>query len=242
MDVIVGNPIPVLLVGLVVGSALGVAYLNTRRRGLLVGMGVLAAVVVAALILERSVKTDRELIAETLDELAAALEAKGLAENSPELVNEAVQRLITRSTSESAQRVRAMIRPNLNRAMITQAKYSSLRVEIDRESIPPIALVQFDAKVSGEGRPPWNELVTYRTYPLEFEIEMVYEKDDRYAEPKWLIGEHVYWRLKTFGGQGQRPAAVRIRPRRRSGTLIGLFSVVEMLTSSPCFEVFVRIS
>ena len=39
MGAIFENPIPVLVLGLVVGSVLGVGYLNTRNRGFLVGVG-----------------------------------------------------------------------------------------------------------------------------------------------------------------------------------------------------------
>ncbi|NLS91853.1 MAG: hypothetical protein GXX96_06690 [Planctomycetaceae bacterium] len=205
MDAVFGSPIPVLLVGLVVGSALGVGYLNTRRRGLLIGMGIVLVLVVGALAFERSVKTDRERIAETLDQLAAALQADGLPENSPEAVTDAVLMLITKARTKSAERTRNMVAPNLKRAKITDASYSNLRVEIDKASIPPTAEVRFDAKVSGEGRPPWNDVVAYRTYPLEFAIKMVYEKDDRSDQPRWLIGDRIGWRLKTFGGHDAEP-------------------------------------
>ncbi len=205
MDAIFGNPVPVLLLGLAVGSALGVGYLNTRHRGFLVAMAAVLAVVVAVLTLERSVKTDREMIAETLAQLASALQADGLPENSPDEVTDTVLRLITKARTKSAQRTREMIEPNLKRAKITRATYSNLRVEIDKESSPPKATAWFDAKVSGEGRPPLNDIVTYRTYPLEFEIEMVYEKDDRYDEPRWLIGDRIFWKVKQFGGRDTEP-------------------------------------
>ena len=77
MDAIFENPIPILLFGLVVGSVLAVGYLNTRNRGFLVAVGAVIALVVAGIALERYVKTDRELIAETLDQLTSALQADG---------------------------------------------------------------------------------------------------------------------------------------------------------------------
>lgn len=195
MDALLGSPIPILLAGLIVGSGLTVVYLNTRQRGLLIAMGVVLIVVVAGIILERSVKTDREKIAETLDQLASALEADGLEENSFENVFEAVDGMISRLAVET----RKNARTNLKRAKITRVTYSNLRVEVNKHSRPPSATVRFDANVSGEGRPPYNEFVTYRTYPLEFVFKMVYDKDDRYDEPRWLIADPVGWRLKTFG-------------------------------------------
>lgn len=199
MDAIYESPIPVLLVGLVVGSVLGVGYLNTRDRRFLIGVGAVIALVVAGIALERSVKTDREQIAETLDQLAAALQADGLAENTADDVIAAVMLVITEEETESAQRTRQIADTNLRLAKITRARYSNLRVEVNKLSLPPSAEVRFDATISGEGRPPLTDIVTHHTYPLEFVIKMVYETDSRYAEPRWLIGDRIGWRLKTLG-------------------------------------------
>ena len=199
MDAIYETPIPALLVGLVVGSVLGVGYLNTRDRRFLIGVGVVVVLVVGAVALERSVKTDREQIAETLDELASALQADGLAENSADEVIAAVMRVITKDDAESAQRTRQVAETNLRLAKITRASYSNLQVEVNKLSLPPSAEVRFDALISGEGRPPLTEMVGYRTYPLQFVIKMVCETDDRYDEPRWLIGDRIGWQLKTLG-------------------------------------------
>jgi hypothetical protein len=196
MDAIYENPIPALLVGLVVGSVLAVGYLNTRDRRFLIGVGAVIALVIAAIVLERSVKTDQELIAETLDQLASALQADGLAENSADEVLKAVKRLISLDAAETIQNADT----NLHRAKITRARYSNLRVEINKLSLPPSAEVRFDATISGEGRPPYSQFVTHNTYPLEFFFKMVYEKDDRYDEPRWLIGDRVGWGPRTLGG------------------------------------------
>ena len=199
MSAIYESPIPVLVLGLVVGSVLGVGYLNTRNRGFLVGVGVVIAIAIAAIALERSVKTDREQIAETLDQLASALQADGLPENTAEEVIPAVLKVITHADTESAERTRQVARTNLHLAKITRASYSNLQVEVNKLSLPPSATVRFDAKISGEGRPPLTDAVAYHTYPHEFVIKMVYEKDDRYDEPRWLIGDRIGWRLKTLG-------------------------------------------
>ena len=161
--------------------------------------GAVIAVVVAAIALERSVKTDREKIADTLDQLASALQADGLPENSADEVIAAVLMVITQADTESAERTRQVAKTNLRLAKITRASYSNLRVEVNKLSLPPSAIVRFDAKVSGEGRPPLTDVVAYHTYPLEFVIKMVYEKDNRYDEPKWLIGDRIGWQLKTLG-------------------------------------------
>ncbi len=200
MDVFYNSPVPILLAGLIVGSALAAVYLNTRQRGLLVAGAAVLALVVAGLALERWVKTDREQIAETLDQLASALEADGLPENSAPEVVRAVNLLI----SEKAARTRQLAQVNLYLAKITSARYSSLEVKVNKRSIPPSAEVRFDATVSGEGRPPLTDVVNYRTYPLEFVIKMVYERDDRYDQPRWLIGNRIRWKIKTLG-QGEDP-------------------------------------
>ncbi len=199
MDVFFESPIPVLLVGLVVGSALGVGFLNTGRRGPLIGMGAVLFAVIAGIALERSVKTDREQIAETLDQLATALEADGLEENTANEVIDAVMLVITKAESESADQVRQDVRKNLQLAKITRARYSNLRVEVNKLSLPPSAKVQFDAMVSGEGRPPLTDIVAHWSYPLGFDIKMVYETDDRFDGPRWLIGDRNFWWVKTLG-------------------------------------------
>ena len=107
--------------------------------------------------------------------------------------------VITETESEAAERTRQVAATNLRLAKITRASYSNLRVEINKLSLPPSAEVRFDAKISGEGRPPLTDIVAHHTYPLEFVIKMVYEKDDRYDEPRWLIGDRIGWSLKTLG-------------------------------------------
>lgn len=199
MDIIFESPIPVLLVGLVVGAVLGVGYLNTRQRGYLTGVGVVIALVILGIVLERSVKTDREQIAETLDQLASALQADGLPENTAAQVIPAVLRVITEDDTEAAERTRQRARTNLSLAKITRARYSNLRVEVNKLSLPPSAEVRFDAMISGEGRPPLNNMVTHHSYPIEFVIKMVYEPHSAYDEPHWLIGDRIGWRLKTLG-------------------------------------------
>ncbi|MHB8900949.1 MAG: hypothetical protein ACYC6Y_19550 [Thermoguttaceae bacterium] len=195
MDIFFESPIPVLLAGLIVGSVLGFAYLNTRRRGLLVAVGVVLALVVAGIALERWKKTDREQIGETLDQLASALRALGLPDNTAPEVTRAVKLLI----SKQADRTRHLVEVNLALAKITEASYSNLRVEVNKLSLPPSAEVRFDARVAGEGRPPLADVVAHHVYPLEFTIKMVFEKDDRYEQPRWLIGNRIGWRLKTLG-------------------------------------------
>ncbi len=199
MDSLYESPIPVLLVGLVVGSSLGVLYLNSRHRGLLIGMGVVLTLVVAGIVLERSVKTDREQIAETLDQLTSALQADGLEENTANEVIEAVLRVVTNAESVSAERTRGLVSTNLSLVKITRATYSNLRVEVNKLSLPPSAKVRFNAKISGEGRGLLSQVVQRYPYPLEFDIKMVYEEDDRYDGPRWLIGDRIVWELKTLG-------------------------------------------
>lgn len=202
MDAIYESPIPALLVGLVVGSVLGVGYLNTRDRRFLIGVGVVVVVVVGAIVLERTVKTDREQIAETLDQLASALQADGLAENSADEVIAAVMRVITKDDAEGSQRTRQLADTNLRLVKITSASYSNLQVEVNKLSLPPSAEVRFDAKISGEGRGLLSNAVQRYPYPIEFVVKMVYEKDDRYDEPRWLIGDRIGWQPKTLGQSG----------------------------------------
>lgn len=195
MNIFFETPIPVLLVALITAFVLGFFYINTGRRSLLVAMGAVAALAIVGILVERYVKTDREKIADTLDQLALAIEAHDLPENSAQAVTEAVYRLI----SEDAHRTRGLAAANFLLAKITSASYSNLEVDLNKLSLPPSAEVRFDAKISGEGRGRLSQVVTRYPYPLEFRIKMVYEKDRRCPEPRWLIGDRVAWRLKTLG-------------------------------------------
>lgn len=132
------SPWPILIIGIVLEAVLAVALVKSGRGVLLLPMGIVALVVVAGVIIERIVVTEKERVEQTLDEAAAAIEADNLD-----------RLLACISPSPDAEKPRQDARHNHDLFRVTQVSIRNLHVEINKFTSPPTAEAQFSALVTG---------------------------------------------------------------------------------------------
>jgi hypothetical protein len=112
------NPLPPVVIGIVVEAALVVGLAKTGRRSFLWGIVGTLAVVVAAVVMERVIVTPREAVTGTLEEMRAALAA-----------NDRTTLLAHIDPTSIALRNKVQI--DLAQLTVTEAKINELKVDVD---------------------------------------------------------------------------------------------------------------
>ena len=172
MTTLLENPIPILLVGILVEAVLGVIFMNNRRGIVLLPMAGVLVFVLLGVLLEWVVVTEREEVEATLDGLAAAIEANDL-ERALSYVSPKVA---------SAEKTRRRARWAMNRFEVREAKIRNLEIKINRLTSPPSAKATFNGILSltdRKGEYPYN------THPIGFTVEFRKEGD------RWLLTKHT---------------------------------------------------
>jgi hypothetical protein len=159
MVIFVESPWPILFIGIAIEAMLGFLLLQTGRGKLLIAMIGVAVVVVAGLIVERLVVTDREAVEQTLDAAVAAVRKNDL--------NGAIACI-----SPSAEAPRSLTRMVLSRVDVQEAHISSLEVKVNRLTSPPSANAKFLAVGRGKDRKgewPYQSFAQRVTLQLQLE-------------------------------------------------------------------------
>ena len=159
MTWLVEDPTLILTAGLLIELLLGVALFQTGRGAILAAMvGVLLGVA-GLLIVERVVVTDRERVAQVLDEAVEAAIAGD------------VQRVLD-TLSPNATEARNRLERVLQRYEVRDVKLRQMRIVVERRVDPPLAEATFRAVVSGRdraGRLPRETMVGRVTVELRLE-------------------------------------------------------------------------
>lgn len=140
------NPLPLVLLGVIVEAMLAVVLARTGKRGVLWGMIGLAVFVIGAVVLERYIVTPREELKAALEEVRAIVAA-----NDP-------QKLLTRiDTNQEVARLRNRVQGDLANVTVTEAKITELKdddikVNGDRAQMKFIGSV--DLKAAGSLNAP----------------------------------------------------------------------------------------
>ena len=141
MEIFLDSPWPWIIIGILLEGAFALAMFVTRRGALLYAMiGVLLAVV-AGVLLERCVITERKRVMMTIDE-----GVEGLKSNSAARMDALV--------SPTAAQIRDHIRVGLDMVRVTDVSLHNIEIEVNNRTSPPTAEVQFDAVIYFEGRKP----------------------------------------------------------------------------------------
>jgi hypothetical protein len=168
------DPLPIVLVGIVIEAILAGVYFSTRRGVVLLVMLGALFLTFAMLVLERAVVTQREQVEATLDGVANALDA-----NDWERVKE--------YCAPDAQSTRARVDYAERLVRITDTSIHNLRIEISNATTPPSAEAKFDGVVVYEGK---TGSIGYGRYPARFVVKL------ELIDGRWLVIDHVEYELQ----------------------------------------------
>jgi hypothetical protein len=178
MTSLLENPMPILLVGILIEVALGYLLVTMRKRAFAIAMGAVLLVMVAGLVAERFVVTERERIQQALYAAAAAIETNDITE---------VEKCLAKNAEGKNVRDRAAFYMGL--VEIQRIKLSDVKVgEINRLASPPTV------EVSCYGLAEYKDktgLSPYNHYAHGFAVEMVRDKGE--------------WKIQRISGDPQNP-------------------------------------
>jgi hypothetical protein len=168
MYYLIEDPTLIIFLGIVIEAALGIALVRTGRGVLLWFMLGVLVVCLTGVIGQRFIITERKRVVQTLDGVAAALEAND------------VDKVWTYLTPD-AEFSRSEARRALNTVKINSVNYSQLNVEFNKLTNPWTAKVDFFGIIhftDPKGASP------YENYPRHFTLIM------RKVGDRWLIEKH----------------------------------------------------
>ena len=174
MNLLLEQPLAIVIVGVVLGLVAGTAWTSTGRKGWLIGLGLVVVLTIAGLIVERLVVTDREAIEATLAEIARDVQSNDLR---------AVLRHVSSNNPELQQKAEAEM-PNyrFDECRVTKI----FQLDIDASAEPRSALVEFNVIASGSFQQGGVELAD-RGVPRRVLLQMVREKDGR-----WRVQDYAH--------------------------------------------------
>lgn len=164
------NPLPIVLVGVIVEAMLAIVLARTGKRSVLWSMIGLAAFVAGAVVLERYIVTPREEVRTALEEIRTIVVANDL----PKLL----ERI---DTNQEVARLRTQVQQQLANHTVTEAKINELKnddiqVQGDRAQVKFFGSV--DLKFAGQVAPTH--------FPLKFDVRL------RKKDGVWIVTEATY--------------------------------------------------
>jgi hypothetical protein len=137
MNWIFESPLTIVLLGAAALALLSTVWVQTGKSQVLIAMGVVGALLIAGLVVERMVQTDREKLEATVRDIAADVRRNDHAQ---------LYQHIAKSAPELRARAQAEI-PNYQFTECTVTKF--YRVEVKSDKRPKEAEVEFMVSVSG---------------------------------------------------------------------------------------------
>lgn len=169
MSYLFESPSLILTVGVFLIAALGYVFVNTRQKGVLIGLIAVVALTCIAMVIERYVKTPREQVEATLDALADELEANNI---------EGALKYLDPKAEETRKRARWA----MARIRITKAKVTNLEIMVNETMSPPMAEVKFTGVIGVVHK---NGGETIPSYPVKFTAKLRQHGD------RWVVTEHT---------------------------------------------------
>jgi hypothetical protein len=167
---ILESPWPILFFGIAVEAILAIALVRTGRGMLLFVMAGVALATLAGLGIERLVVTERERVMQTIDGIAAAVQANDL---------DAALGFISPSakdTQDKAREVRDYVE-------VSHLRVRNLDVSINKLTSPPTAKATFNVIVTGRGKNHYAEFGE-GTHVAKVTLQL------RLESGRWLITGH----------------------------------------------------
>ena len=175
MTLLLENPVPAMIVGGLTAAILGGGWLQTGRKWLLYLMVVVILLTVGAVVVERTVVTDREQITTTLHKIAALVERNQ--------IGAAVEYAYSGSPD-----VRSEAQAELSKYEFSEVDIkSNLEIQVYAEERPPRAVAEFNvtAQISTRGGPIQ---ISDRRIPRYVEVTFYQEEDGA-----WRVGEYAHY-------------------------------------------------
>jgi len=162
------QPIVIVIFGVAVVLALAGAWSATGRRELLYGVGAALALLLAGLVVERLVVTDREAIRQTLVHIARDVQSNN-------------RRSVVAHIASSAPSLKKKAEAELPNYQFTECRVTKVHsIDVSTQATPPTAIVRFNVVASGSFRYGGFE-VSDSQVPRWIELQIVKEKDGRWT-------------------------------------------------------------
>ena len=177
------SPIYIVLVGIILAIAVGGAWTASGRKELLYALGTVVGLTVIMLIAERLIVTDREAIRSTLNEIAHDVQNNDVAK---------VVSHIAQGSTSLVQKAQGEM-PNYDFTVCRVTKVH--KIDVDANSEPRSAIVEFNVRVEGTFKAPGIE--ASGVYPRWVKLQLIRESDGKWrvqnyehAPPQqFLLGE-----------------------------------------------------
>ncbi len=171
MELLVENPLPAIFLGIVAAAVVGVVFVNNRNFRVLWALPVIFLLTLGGVALEWLIITEREEVEETLDGIAAALEANDL---------DAVLRYVSPQAEQTRQRAAWA----MGIVTIRDVRMRNREVRINRLTSPPTAEVQFNGTLFFDLKQPQIGMIR-DVYLARFVVQLESDGD------RWLVTDHI---------------------------------------------------
>ena len=152
---------PWIFLGIVVEAILGAVYLTTRRGAVLAAMAGALLLVVAGLVTERLVITERKRVRMDLDAAVAAIQANDLPR---------AERYIAASSSD----LRGRLETYGSEVEFEEVRIRNVEIEINHLTSPPTASIRLWGLAKFRDR---TGIMPYNHYGANFQLDLVKEPD-----------------------------------------------------------------
>jgi hypothetical protein len=167
------QPILIVMIGIGAILALGAAWSTSGRKELLYAIGGVVLLMIAGLVTERIVVTDKEAIRATLAQIAHDVQTND---------RKAVVRHVHSSTPELKQKAEAEL-PNYK---FTECRITRIHtIDVDAKTEPRSAMVEFNVIATGSFS--HGGLSADGSFPRRVKLHMLREKDGR-----WTVAEYEH--------------------------------------------------
>ena len=180
------SPWPILIVGLVLETLLAVVLFQTRNSKVLWAMGGAALLVLAGVLIERKTITDTKRVRQTLEAVAAALQA-----------NKEESAYACTVSGPDGDAARGKIHWALGIVDFHEFSIRNLEVTFNNQTSPPTAEANFVVIVRGKARGREYLDVGEITRPVKLEIRL------RKSSGRWLVYGEPKHDVHELGGQLQ---------------------------------------
>jgi hypothetical protein len=185
------QPLAIVVVGVLVLIALGAAWSATGRQELMYALATAFLLMVAALVTERLVVTDREAIEATLLTIAKDVQSNNI---------HALTSHVYSGAPELKQKAEAEM-PNYH---FTECRLTKIHnIEVDVKAQPRTAVAEFNVVATGSFKAEGMEVSN--TIPRWVRLNMVREKDGTWAVQNYEHDDPTRFMMKDAGHTGRTP-------------------------------------